>query len=50
MINNKNGLKLGMNSVHTIYDELILDVNLTNTVPRSQYFYTGMDTYIVLNH
>lgn len=46
MTNEKNGLKLGMNSDFTIYDQLILDPNLTKTVPREQYFYTGMDTYI----
>jgi 3-deoxy-alpha-D-manno-octulosonate 8-oxidase len=46
MTNAKSGLKLGMNSDYTIYDQLILDPNLTKTVPREQYFYTGMDTYI----
>lgn len=46
MTNVKSGLKLGMNSDFTIYDQLILDPNLTATVPREQYFYTGMDTYI----
>ena len=46
MTNPKTGLKLGMNSDFTIYDQLILDPDLTKTVPREQYFYTGMDTYI----
>ncbi len=46
MTNTKSGLKLGMNSDFTIYDQLILDPDLTQTVPREQYFYTGMDTYI----
>jgi 3-deoxy-alpha-D-manno-octulosonate 8-oxidase len=46
MTNSKSGLKLGMNSDFTIYDQLILDPNLTKTVPKEQYFYTGMDTYI----
>lgn len=46
MTNPKNGLKLGMNSDHTVFDQLILDPNLTATVPREQYFYTGMDAYI----
>ena len=46
MTNSKTGLKLGMNSDFTIYDQLILDSNLTKTVPKEQYFYTGMDTYI----
>ncbi len=46
MTNSKTGLKLGMNSDFTIYDQLILDPDLTKTVPDKQYFYTGMDTYI----
>ncbi len=46
MTNVKTGLKLGMNSNYTIYDELILDPDLTKTVPNEQYFYTAMDTYI----
>ncbi len=46
MTNSLNGLKLGMNSDYTLYDQLILDPNLTKTVPREQYFFTGMDTYI----
>jgi 3-deoxy-alpha-D-manno-octulosonate 8-oxidase len=46
MTNPKNGLKLGMNSDHTVFDQLIMDPNLTATVPREQYFYTGMDSYI----
>lgn len=46
MTNAENGLKLGMNSEYTIYDQLVLDPSLTKTVPRSQYFYTGMDAYI----
>jgi 3-deoxy-alpha-D-manno-octulosonate 8-oxidase len=39
-------LKLGMNSEHTLFDQLVLDPDLPLTVPRSQYFYTGMDTYL----
>jgi 3-deoxy-alpha-D-manno-octulosonate 8-oxidase len=46
MTNAKSGLKLGMNSDFTLYDQLILDPNLTKTVPKDQYFYTGMDTYL----
>ncbi len=46
MTNSKTGLKLGMNSDHTVFDHLILDPELTATVPREQYFYTGMDAYI----
>ena len=46
MLNKVKNLKLGMNSIYTVYDELILDPDLTATVSRDQYFYTGMDTYI----
>jgi len=46
MTNEKTGLKLGMNSDHTVFDRLILDPELTKTVPRNQYFYTGMDAFI----
>jgi 3-deoxy-alpha-D-manno-octulosonate 8-oxidase len=46
MTNPVNGLKLGMNSDYTVFDQIILDPELTATVPRSQYFYTGMDAYI----
>ena len=44
--NKKNGLKLGMNSEFTVFDQLILDPCLSQTVPREQYFATGMDAYI----
>ena len=46
MTNKKTGVKLGMNSDHTVYDQLILDPNLTQTVPRKQYFFSGMDAWI----
>lgn len=46
MMNKKKKLKLGMNSKFTLFDCLILDPDLTKTVPREQYFYTGLDTYI----
>lgn len=46
MINKRNGLKLGMNSDFTVFDQIIMDPNLTKSVPRDQYFYTGMDAYI----
>ncbi len=46
MTNKKSGLKLGMNSDHTVFDQIIMDPELTSTVPRNQYFYTGMDAYI----
>jgi|TARA_Y100000294_G_scaffold68314_1_gene64701 3-deoxy-alpha-D-manno-octulosonate 8-oxidase len=46
MTNQKTGLKLGMNSDYTVFDQIIMDPDLTITVPRNQYFYTGMDAYI----
>jgi 3-deoxy-alpha-D-manno-octulosonate 8-oxidase len=46
MTNPANGLKLGMNSDFTVFNQIILDPELTATVPRNQYFYTGMDAYI----
>jgi len=46
MVNPATGLKLGMNSDFTVFDHVILDPDLTATVPRNQYFYTGMDAYI----
>jgi len=44
--NVKKRLKLGMNSDHTVFDQVIMDPELTSTVPRDQFFYTGMDTYM----
>jgi len=46
MTNTKTGLKLGMNSDYTFFDQMVLDPDLTASVPRDQYFYTGMDAYI----
>lgn len=46
MTNTHSGLKLGMNSDYTVFDHIILDPILTSTVPRNQYFFTGMDAYI----
>lgn len=46
MTNKGTGLKLGMNSDYTVYDQIVMDPDLTGTVPSNQYFYTGMDAYI----
>jgi len=46
LINHEKNIKLGMNSSFSVFDQLFLDPDLTKTVSRSQYFYTGMDTYI----
>lgn len=45
LTNYETGVKLGMNSDHSVFDQLILDPELTATVPREQYFHTGLDTY-----
>ena len=45
LTNVERGIKLGMNSDYTMFDQLILDPDLTASAPRDQYFYTGMDTY-----
>ena len=39
-------IKLGINSDFTPFDQVILDPELTNGVPKGQWFYTGMDCYI----
>lgn len=44
--NEAKNLKLGMNSDFTMFDQVILDADLTASVPRNQYFYTGIDTYM----
>ena len=46
MTNKTTGLKLGMNSDYTVFDQLILDPTLTATVPSDQYFFSGMDAWI----
>lgn len=46
MTNPVSSLKLGMNSDFTVFDHVIMDPDLTETVPRDQFFYTGMDAYI----
>jgi 3-deoxy-alpha-D-manno-octulosonate 8-oxidase len=38
--------KLGLNSDHTVFDQVILDPDLIADVPDRQRFYTGMDCYI----
>ncbi len=38
--------KLGLNSDYTVFDQVVLDPELTATVPLDQHFYTGMDCYI----
>jgi 3-deoxy-alpha-D-manno-octulosonate 8-oxidase len=38
--------KLGINSDHTLYHQMVLDPELLAGVPKDQWFYTGMDCYI----
>ncbi len=45
LINEETGLKLGMNSDFTLFDELVLDPDLTKSVPTETFFYTLTDAY-----
>ncbi|WP_242121548.1 iron-containing alcohol dehydrogenase family protein [Aestuariivivens sediminicola] len=38
--------KLGINSDYTPFDQVLLDPELTRSVPKEQWFYTGMDCFI----
>ncbi len=38
--------KLGINSDYTVFDQIVLDPDLTEGAPKDQHFYTGMDCYI----
>lgn len=38
--------KLGINSDYTVFDQVVLDPDLTRGVPKEQWFYTGMDCFI----
>lgn len=38
--------KLGIKCEFTPFDQIVLDPELTLTVPTNQWFYTGMDTFI----
>ncbi len=38
--------KLGINSDHTVFDQILLDPELIANPPGDQRFYTGMDCYI----
>ena len=44
--NEVRNIKLGMNSDFTMFDQVLLDPDLTASVPRNQFFYTGIDTYM----
>jgi 3-deoxy-alpha-D-manno-octulosonate 8-oxidase len=38
--------KLGLNSDHTVFDQVVLDPELIKNAPRDQWFYTGMDCFV----
>lgn len=38
--------KLGIKCDYTVFDQIVLDPGLTASVPKNQWFYTGMDCYI----
>jgi len=38
--------KLGINSDHTLFHQIVLDPELLDGIPKDQWFYTGMDCYI----
>lgn len=44
--NKAKGLKLGMNSDYSMFDQVLLDPHLPSTAPRDQYFYTGIDCFM----
>lgn len=46
MTNKKKGIKLGMNSDYSMFDQVLLDPRLPSTAPRDQYFYTGVDCFM----
>jgi 3-deoxy-alpha-D-manno-octulosonate 8-oxidase len=46
LTNAQTHVKLGMNSKFSLYNAIVLDPSLSETVPRDQFFYTGMDTYM----
>lgn len=38
--------KLGMNSDYSVYDQVIMDPDLLETVPTDQFIYTAMDCFV----
>ncbi|MES2618299.1 MAG: iron-containing alcohol dehydrogenase family protein [Bacteroidota bacterium] len=38
--------KLGINSDQSVFDQVILDADLLETVPKDQFIYTAMDCYV----
>ena len=46
LTNVSTGLKLGINSDFSVFDAVILDPELTSTVPEKLFFFNGMDAYM----
>lgn len=46
MCNPASKLATGMISDYSMFDQVLLDPRLSVSVPRDQYFYTGMDTFL----
>lgn len=46
LTNVSTGLKLGINSDFSVFDAVILDPDLTSTVPEKLFFFNGMDAYM----
>jgi len=46
LFNEKTKIKHGINDDESVFDVLLLDPSLTKSVPKEQFFYTGMDCYI----
>ena len=38
--------KLGINSDHSVFDQVIMDPDLLKTVPKDQFMYTAMDCFV----
>ena len=45
-IDYKKKIKMGINSEYSLFDQVICDFKLQRTVPKEQFFYSAMDTYI----
>ena len=46
LTNVSTGLKLGINSDFSVFDAVILDSELTTSVPEKLFFFNGMDAYM----
>lgn len=46
LTNQATQVKLGMNSRFSLFDSVVLDSSFSYSVPRDQFFFTGMDTYM----